>query len=131
MTPFYGAEDSDSFCPLSYTITATSSVANFFLTIFRRRESLCCPLQINCCERLESACVHRLHNILQTHCFRCYAPLKEVNPVSLEIREVLNQCNLKRVCYQLYEIINTANIRTVTASQTVVHLGQHPVSKQG
>lgn len=30
MSPFYGAEDSDSFCLLSYTIIVTSSVANFF-----------------------------------------------------------------------------------------------------
>lgn len=67
MSPFYGAEDSDSFCLLSYTIIVTSSVANFFKTIFRRKKSLCYPLQISRCERFESAYVHRLQNILQTH----------------------------------------------------------------
>lgn len=87
MTPFYGAEDSDSFCPLNYTITVTSNVANVFETIFRRKDGLHYPLQISFCKRFESAHVHRLQNILQTHCFRCYAPVREVNPVSLEICE--------------------------------------------
>lgn len=87
MTPFYGAEDSDSFCPLNYTITVTSNVAIFLKTIFRRKDGLRYPRQISLCERFESAHVHRLQNILQTRCFRCYAPAREVNPVNLEICE--------------------------------------------